>query len=157
MDSLIRLISDSIAFWAAATLAIVVVPLFLLLRGRKLRSPGQSKRTSNWRVLSCYADTHPSFVYVLKSLRRKNRLEELLQDDEMRQALDCLRRWQRSASSTEKVSVLDLAVGPEAKSQRVEAAMVTLLRGVFTNSTCSNCLPERAHRELDSFLDSLTD
>ena len=111
MDSLIRLISDSIAFWAAATLAIVVVLLFLLLRGRKLRSPGQSKRTSNWRVLSCYADTHPSFVYVLKSLRRKNRLEELLQDDEMRQALDCLRRWQRSASSTEKVSVLDLAVG----------------------------------------------
>ena len=75
----------------------------------------------------------------------------------MQQAVDCLRRHQRPATSAPNPSVLQLKAHSQAKSQPVEAAMTTLLRGVFTWPAYSNSLPERAHEELDRFLDSLTD
>ncbi len=145
--------------------AILVGLLLLVWLWRRRRPKPVPKATPErpdglWRIVSAYEESHPSFFFILNSFQANHPIDQLCRNREVMDAFQRLDRLRAAStpppSSNKRTSSLHLIPPPKSDSRAPQAAMATILRSIFHNVDYTRDLPNRAHEELDRFLDSLT-
>ncbi len=113
-----------------------------------------------WRIVSAYQESHPSFFFILDSFQANHTIDQLCKNRDVMDAFQRLDRLRGAstppASSNKRTSSLHLLPPSSNDSRAPQAAMATILRGIYSDINYSRDLPITAHEELDRFLDSLT-
>ncbi len=159
MDQLTGILEDPQLqpFLLGGLAVLLLFLLFLLWRRRRSAASPQNTTDRRWELLNDYGQIYPSFLFILNCFRQNHGLEELLAKDDVEAAVGRLEELSRTdAAQSRKNSSLLLFPVPAARSSQVRGALLTILRGIFSDDELSKDLPPQAHQELDRFLESLT-
>jgi hypothetical protein len=135
-----------------AGVILLLVSVVLLVRRRRRRAPV----TGFGFDLATYQGRNPGFVHALQAIADRGLLEELSRRGDVRAALRLLKERggaQRPRKRDRRTSLLDR---PPPVDQRVDAAILTILRAVYMDEGLRRAVPGEAQREIDRYLDGLT-
>jgi len=150
--------------------AIVLLLLILFLfRRRGHKSQGGLQATARLQanksdlkdVFEGYRETHPAFHSVMSQLQANRRLDEFMSNNEFAGAIAKLRLWQAVRVGVKPgkpggASPLSIQAGAKKENPEVRAAMITILRILYTSPEISRGLAPKTEAELDRLLESLT-
>ena len=113
------------------------------------------------RYLDALKDKFPEAFDVLSSFERNRGLATLTEGSpDLEKAVDEIKNYARSEFEAKKRTP-GLTISPEAETgednQKLKAALVTLVRGIYTNPENVDVLGEGGQDALDAFLSSLVD
>ncbi|MFB3906494.1 MAG: hypothetical protein ACE15E_23880 [Acidobacteriota bacterium] len=153
----------------AAALVLLLLILFLLRRRSRKAKGGvqaaariQATRNDLKEVFEGYRESHPTFYSVMSQIQANRRLDEFMSNNEFAGAIAKLRLWQavrvgvKPAKPPAGVSPLTIQATPKKANPEVKAAMVTVLRILYSSPEISKDLPSTTEAELDKLLESLT-
>lgn len=152
---------------AAAIVILVLILLLLRRRGGKPKVTGQAAariqatRNDLKDVFEGYRESHPAFHSVMTQIQAQRRLDEFMSNNEFAGAIAKLRLWQAvrvGPKPAKQSGVTPLRIQPGAKTANpeVRAAMITVLRILYTSPEISKGLEPKTEAELDKLLESLT-
>lgn len=107
-------------------------------------------------TVAAFRVTHPAFYRIMRSFQRNHDLAEILSQGEVR---DSFRLLQLRTEGGSPVAGSPLGLNDPAAAvndERLQAAMLTILRGIYMEERFTAGLEPEAHKELDRMLDSLT-
>ena len=114
-------------------------------------------------VFEAYRESHPAFYNIMTAVQENRRLDEFMANHEFAGAVAKLRIWQaaRRASRSDKdakqaILRIDQANRADQSNHEVRAAMVTILRVLYSSPDVSESIVSRAEVEMDRLLESLT-
>ncbi len=112
-------------------------------------------------VFEGYRESHPAFHSVMSQIQANRRLDEFMSNNEFAGAIAKLRLWQAvrvGVRPARPAGVSPLTIQPGAKkaNPEVRAAMITVLRILYTSPEISQGLAPGTEAELDKLLESLT-
>ena len=161
MESL-TLTDNPLLIVLAGVLLIAALVIWLLgRRRRRIREERGSSSVTAEALASAFDDIYPSFGLVLRAYLESNSLDDLASESE--KAEEALGELKRAALSkllgvtSSESTFKGLGLGASGADQSgLEKAMVSIVRTIYASEAAST-LPEPAIREVDRFLDSLTD
>ena len=112
-------------------------------------------------VFEAYRESHPDFHRVMAQIQANRRLEDFMSNNEFAGAIAKLRLWQAvrvgvKPTKSSGASPLTIQSPSKKANPEVRAAMLTILRILYTSPEVSQGLPPSTEAELDKLLDSLT-
>ena len=155
----------------AAVAVLLLVCVWILVRRRKkvsakpLKAPVAMPTPASGlqEVFESYRESHPSFYNIMAAVQENRRLDELMSNNEFAGAVAKLRIWQaaRRASRADKdakqaILRIDQANRADQSNHEVRAAMITILRILYSSPDISGSIVSRAEAEMDRLLESLT-
>lgn len=143
------------ALLLASALLLITFRWFLRRRARRRAQDGEPSPAELRRIVARYRKSHPSFYRILSELKRGH-AEGMLERGEVRAALRLLAVEGKKNRQDDRASLLELTAGTKNPETRIQAAMLTILRVVYSDPKLRDALSKKADRELDLLLDDLT-
>jgi LPXTG-motif cell wall-anchored protein len=154
-----------------AAVILLALAIWMIVRRRKkapaklvkTTSVAQSAHTGLQEVFDAYRLSHPSFYNIIAAVQESRHLDEFMSSTEFAGAIAKLRIWQaaRRASRSDKeakqgILRIDATTRADQSNHEVRAAMITILRILYSSPDVSKSLASRAESEMDRLLESLT-
>lgn len=151
--------------------AILLLLLIVFLIRRRSRKPKATVQAASARIQATkndlrdvfegYRESHPAFHRVMTQIQADRRLDEFMSNNEFAGAIAKLRLWQAvrvGVKPAAKQGATPLTIQPASKNANpeVRAAMITVLRVIYSSPQVSQGLAPATEQELDKLLESLT-
>ena len=148
---------DQLQVWilagSGALLLAAMLAAYFVRRRRRLDPDAEVDPT-----VGRFRTSHPAFYRIMRSFQRHYDLAEILSRGEVRDAFRLLQRHADGGQSPPAAGNTLRLNGLTGKlsDERVQAAMLTILRSIYMDERFVAQLDPEVHRELDQLLDTLS-